>query len=285
MGDKLVRAMTDAGAFRVLAVDSTVASNAAREAHGLAKEAADALSRLMSGSLLIRSTIHPNDRLQVTMGHNGRLGDLSVDAWPDGRIRGRVLSSAKKNPANPPVGDVGVVEVARTRRGMAGVHQSATLMISGTIQDEFQLYLLESEQVASAIMLHSELDEEGAISWAGGVLVQLLPEAESDDLKMILPRLEKLLEELGRADADRSPENLIRRVLPETLAYTVVAEEEFVFGCNCNETRVLSALATLSQQDVQEILEREEVLELSCGFCGKNYRVMPERLRALQEMN
>ena len=120
MGDKLVRAMTDAGAFRVLAVDATTAANVAREAHGLAADAADALSRLMSGSLLIRSTIHPNDRLQVTMGHNGRLGDLAVDAWPDGRIRGRVLSAANKNPKHPPVGDVGVVEVARTRRGMTG---------------------------------------------------------------------------------------------------------------------------------------------------------------------
>ena len=56
MGDKLVRAMTDAGAFRVLAVDATTAANVAREAHGLAADAADALSRLMSGSLLIRST-------------------------------------------------------------------------------------------------------------------------------------------------------------------------------------------------------------------------------------
>ena len=158
-------------------------------------------------------------------------------------------------------------------------------MISGTIQDEFQLYLLESEQVASAIMLHCELTAEGAIAWAGGVLVQLLPEAEPGDLEKILPRLEKLLNELKDAKADRSPESLIQRVLPEALPFTLVAEEEFVFGCNCDETRVLSALATLPQADVQEILEKEEVVELSCGYCGKDYRIMPERLRALQEMN
>ena len=75
--------------------------------------------------------------------------------------------------------------------------------------------------------------------------------------------------------------SLIRRVLPETLAYTVVAEEEFVFGCNCNKTPVLSTHDAFAARR-QEILERE-VLELSCGFCGKNYRVMPERLRALKK--
>ena len=286
MENKLVRAMTDAGAFRVLAVDATGAADAARVAHDLAEPEAVALARLLSGCLLIRSTIHPNDRLQVTLNHNGSVGDLSVDAWPNGIVRGRVLSAAKKNPNNPPVGDVGVVEVARSRRGMEGVHQSATLMITGTIQDEFQLYLLESEQIASAIVLHAETASDGSIAWAGGVLVQLLPEAGPDDLKVIVPRLEALLETMKKEQSEPiTPEALIAQSVPDALPYTIVAEEKFAFGCNCDETRVLSALATLPKEEVQDILEQNEVLELSCGYCGKKYNVRPERLRSLLETN
>jgi len=282
--DKLIRAMTDAGAFRVLAVNATEAAQAAKDAHGLGDDETIALGRLLSGCLLIRSTIHPNDRLQVTMNHNGSVGDLSVDAWPDGMVRGRVLSGAKKDATKPPVGDVGVVEVARSRAGMSGAHQSATLMITGSIQDEFQLYLLESEQIASAIILHTALDEGGKVLWAGGVLVQLLPEAEPDDLKRIVPRLEVLLEGLKERHS-HSPEELVARALPVGLPYTLVAEETFEFRCNCNETRVLSALATLPKNEVEDILERKEVLELACGYCGKNYQVHPERLRSLLETN
>lgn len=285
MKDKLIRAMTDAGAFRVLAVDATEAAQAGQDAHGLGAAETIALSRLLSGCLLIRSTIHPNDRLQVTMNHNGSVGDLSVDAWPNGMVRGRILNGAKKKPGKPPIGDVGVVEVSRSRAGMSGVHQSATLMITGTIQDEFQLYLLESEQIASAIVLHSELRESGEVAWAGGALVQLLPEAEPDDLKKIVPRLEELLANLKKTSDGLTPEDLVKRALPEDLPYTLVAEEEFQFRCNCDETRVLSALATLPKQEVEDILERKEVLELACGYCSRTYNVHPEKLRSLLETN
>ena len=286
MENKLVRAMTDAGAFRILAVDATRAADAAREAHGLENEPAVALARLFSGCMLIRSTIHPNDRLQVTMNHNGSVGDLSVDAWPNGIVRGRVLSAKQKKPGNPPVGDVGVVEVSRSRAGMSGVHQSATLMITGTIQDEFQLYLLESELIASAIILHVELSKDGSIGWAGGVLVQLLPEAGPDDLKVIVPRLEALLEDIKSGKTgDVSPEGLIARSVPDELPYTIVAEEEFEFGCNCDDTRMLSALATLPKEEVQDILEKNEVLEMACGYCNKKYNIIPERLRSLLDTN
>lgn len=285
MKDKLIRAMTDAGAFRVLAVNATQAAQAAQAAHGLERNEVEALSRLISGCLLIRSTVHPQDRLQVTLHHNGSVGDLSVDAWPDGMVRGRVMSADKKKSSNSPVGDIGVVEVSRSRSGMSGAHQSVTLMITGTIQDEFQLYLLESEQIASAIVLHTELDPRGDVLWAGGVLVQLLPEAEPDDLKKIVPRLEEVLYALSMAQTWPTPEELVAQVLPVELPFTLLAEEFFSFRCNCDETRVLSALATLPKEEVQDILQKEEVLELACGYCGKSFRVIPERLRSLLEMN
>ncbi len=284
MEDKLIRAMTDAGAFRVLGVVCTEAVKDAREAHGLNEEETRALGRCIAGGLLIRSTLHPNERLQVKMNHNGRVGDLSVDILPEGLVRARILGDLKADRTLPSVGDVGFLEVARTRGRSGAVHQSMTLVITGTVQDELQLFLLESEQIASAIVLEVSLDESGEIRWAGGVLVQLLPEAENQDLAKIVPKLEKVL--CGLLDEGLpGPEILIANVIPKEMPYTQLAEEKFEFGCNCSETRVLSALTTLPQDEVRDILEKQEVLELSCGFCGETYQVHSERLRSVIEEN
>jgi molecular chaperone Hsp33 len=240
----------------------------------------------MTGALLIRSTIHPGERFQVQMKHNGTAGDLIVDCWPDSMVRGYPANpEAEPDESGNVVGPIGVVEVSRSRRaGGKGIHQSVTMMITGTIQDELQLHLLESEQIASTIRLETVFDADGVVSFAGGVLVQLLPGADSEVLAAIIEKLESLgsIEEQVVSGGHSA---LLQAVAPEDHPCTLVGSESPYFGCNCSEERVLGSLTTLARDNIQEIIREGRVLEMTCGYCRKVHQVAPERLRALLEEN
>ena len=286
MEEQLLRAIANSGAVRVLSAVTTELVTEAASKLGLNGDVTNAFGRLMTGTALIRSTIHPDERLQVTMRHNGPAGDLMADVWANGMIRGRAqvvdASSEEKWPLGV-VGDLGVVEVARSRKQNAGqIHQSVTMMITGTIQDELQLFLLESEQIASNLQLEVCLDKDGKIVWAGGVLFQLLPEASNDDLRRIVEKIDGF-ESLYSLWSEDDPTSLLTGVMPEGMEYTVVGEESLYFGCSCNEERVMHSLSTLPKEEIQGLITAGEPVELSCGFCNKNYLIQPENLKPLLE--
>jgi len=284
MEEQLLRAIANSGAVRVLSAVTTELVGEAASKLGLNGPVSRAFGRLMTGTALIRSTIHPDERLQVTLRHNGPAGDLMADVWANGMIRGRAQVTDALPEEKWPlgvVGDLGVVEVARSRKQNAGqIHQSVTLMITGTIQDELQLFLLESEQIASNLQLEVCLDAEGNIAWAGGVLFQLLPEASNDDLRRIVEKIDGL-ESLRSLWSEDDPTSLLSGVMPEGMEYTVVGDEKLFFGCSCTEARVMNSLSTLPEEEIRDLITAGEAVELSCGFCNKNYQIDPEHLKGL----
>jgi len=286
MQDELQRAMSDIGAFRVLTAITTETVRESVDRLGLNAPVGDAFGRLMTGALLIRATIHPGERYQISMKHNGSAGDLMVDCWPEGLVRGYPANpEAEPNEEGSVVGPIGVVEVSRSRRaGGKGLHQSVTMMITGTIQDELQLHLLDSEQIASTIRLETSFDETGSVVFAGGVLVQLLPGTDPDVLEGILHKLESLGSLRERVQSGGA-EALVEAVTPAGHPCTVVGSEKPYFGCNCSEERVLGSLTTLARDSIQTIIDEGQVLEMTCGYCKKLHQVAPERLRALLDAN
>jgi molecular chaperone Hsp33 len=89
------------------------------------------------------------------------------------------------------------------------------------------------------------------------------------------PPLEKYLSE---------PEFSAQMLIDELLfgmPSTPLGRQALRFHCRCDETLVLGALATLSRQDLQEMVDDGEGLEIDCDYCTKHYDIAIERLRAL----
>ncbi|MFU8803119.1 MAG: Hsp33 family molecular chaperone HslO [Bradymonadaceae bacterium] len=137
-------------------------------------------------------------------------------------------------------------------------------------------YLLNSEQVHSVLAVGALFDEHG-IRAAGGYIVQLLPGADIEVLRWITEHLEALppvATLLERTDAD--PEVMSLEVFG-ALPHRILSRDDVHFGCDCSEDRILTALATLGEDDLEELLE-DEVLEVGCDYCGKTYQIESGRL-------
>jgi molecular chaperone Hsp33 len=83
-------------------------------------------------------------------------------------------------------------------------------------------------------------------------------------------------------DAVFTPSWLLDQLL-YGMPFTRIVENEVDYGCWCDELRVMSALSTLGRADIEHLLSTNEVLEISCEYCRREYRIPPARLRGLLE--
>lgn len=274
--DRAISAVTHDGSFRVLAVRST------RTVRGLAKTQSatgptvENLADLASGTILVRLTMAPNYRVQGII-QDARGGTLVADSWPDGGTRAlvRAQQAVTFGPGarmqlmrSLPNGAMhqGIVEVSPEHR------------VSGAVMN----YLLESEQVTSALGVASVVSEDGEILVAGGYVVQLLPECTEPPLAVMYERLRHDFADLGRvlAELDADPDKLVAEIL-SGMDYTRTLEFELDFKCRCSAERVLASLATVGKDELEDMIRKAEPLSITCDYCRQEYEVQTEMLRGL----
>jgi molecular chaperone Hsp33 len=218
----------------------------------------------------------PNYRVQGII-QDARGGTLVADSWPDGGTRALVRSqgpvlfgpgSRMQLMRSLPNGAMhqGIVEVSREHR------------VSGAVMN----YLLESEQVTSALGVASVVSDEGEVLLAGGYVVQLLPECTEPPLAVMYERLRHDFADLGRvlAELDADPDRVVAEIL-SGMDYTRTLEFELDFRCRCSSERVLASLATVGKDELEDMIRKAEPLSITCDYCRQEYEVQTEMLRGL----
>jgi molecular chaperone Hsp33 len=145
-------------------------------------------------------------------------------------------------------------------------------------------YMELSEQVLSMASVATVLEDDGrTVKASGGYLVQLLPEVRDARgvLLLMSERMKDFVDVAERiARTDASPEHLIEEIL-YGMPFTYLETTPIHFGCQCSRERVMASLATLGRSDLEELVSSDEVLDLRCEYCGKDYQVSPEHLRGM----
>lgn len=280
--DTVLRAITDDGAFRVIAADTTATVRGALEAQrpeglDLIRTFAD----LLTGAVLVRESMAPDNRLQAILQGDDPRARMVADTHPDGSTRG--LIQLPPNTKAMPLGQRGVLQVARTLHN-GQLHQGVVQVPSGapTVSAAYMAYMQESEQVVTVMAVGCHL-AVGEVVAAGGYMVQLLPEVEEGPLMVMTERLkdfEDIVPLLARGAA--SPEALLAETL-YGMPYTKVGDRTVAFGCRCSPERLAGSLASLPRADIESLMEGGKTLEIQCDYCRKNYEFTMDQLRSLIE--
>ncbi|MFT3772449.1 MAG: Hsp33 family molecular chaperone HslO [Minicystis sp.] len=277
--DTVVRAITQDGAFRVIAALTTATVRGAAQAQSARGDVAQSFGELLTGAILIREAMAPRLRVQAILKAGDGGGNMVADSHPDGTSRGLVRFGAGKGAARA-VGAGSLLQVMRTLPS-GSLHQGVVAVPEGGgISGAFMSYMQDSEQIVSTIAV-STVVSDGEVVAAGGYMVQLLPEIERGPLMIMTERL-AALENLGDVlqKSDLTPDALLHELL-YGMPFTRLEESRLDFGCGCSQVRVMTSLATLPRSDIEELLRDNEVLEINCDYCGKDYRIAPAQLRAL----
>lgn len=271
--DRIIKGITDDGFFKVSVVKTTDVVKAAREKHGLSLLSTVLLGRALTGAMLLASELKGEERVRLRLEGNGPVGVIASEANSAGEIRGYVenpLAELDYNKAAS-LGDgigLGVLSVSKTLYNEAKQTTGSVEIVRGNISEDLAHYLIQSEQVQSALHLDVHIDESGNITAAGGVLIQALPGAPADKITTIqdnFTTMPPLAEQFNTG-------NYIDDILCEIASpYKIKELDRYPvhFFCRCSKERFKSALQMIGKDDLESI--SDEGQELVCHFCNEKY--------------
>ncbi|MBT9312570.1 Hsp33 family molecular chaperone HslO [Leptothoe kymatousa] len=290
MADQLIRAVAADGGIRIVGAITTRLVEEARTRHKLSYVATAALGRtLTAGALLVSSMKREDSRINIQVQGDGPLGGILVDARLDGTVRGYVSDPSVELPPNQhgkldvgaAVGRNGYVYVVRDS-GLGYPYSSTVELVTGEIGDDLTQYLATSEQTPSALVLGVFVDHDG-VEAAGGMLLQVLPKAARDE--QLITALESRLSALtGFTPMLRAKQTLPRifEDLVGDMGLQIFPESQLLrFHCSCDGDRMLSALKLLGEDELQDMINKQEPAEAICHFCGDRYEAKCDRLADL----
>jgi molecular chaperone Hsp33 len=149
------------------------------------------------------------------------------------------------------------------------LYQGVISLESGQLDQEVARYLIISEQVGSLVEIGVRLDDQGELTTAGGVLVQLLPGQRPGALEGVAHRLEDLpVLDVLLADG-YGPEDILAMIFG-AIEYQELERRALSFRCSCSRERCRRALLILGQQEIQALAAEGEAT-IDCHFCHERY--------------
>jgi molecular chaperone Hsp33 len=278
MTDSSLRAMTDDSAFRVMAVNTTQTVREALSRQAPSGVTRKAFSDLLTGAVLVRETMSPNQRVQAILKQRRETGSLVADSHPTEGTRGLVSMPAK----NPQFALTDALLQVMRRLHDGAIHQGVVdVPTGGDVSDALREYMRVSEQVDTLVAVGTLFEGE-ELACAGGYLIQLLPGVGTAPLAFMTERVREFGNiDVHLASGKAEPRALVAALL-EQIPYTELSDSELKFGCWCSAERLLGALSTLPRSDIDDFIQRGEVLEISCDYCHRQYRIPPANLLGLQ---
>jgi molecular chaperone Hsp33 len=284
--DYLVRSITKDGSIRGLAAVSTDLVEEARRRHEAYPTAAAALGRALTGGALLGAGLKSGQRMALKFEGDGPLKKILVEAESNGAVQGYVAEPGVHLPpkngkldVSGALGRTGLLTVSKDLR-LKEPYQGIVQLVSGEIAEDLAFYLVESEQVPSALALGVYVDPDGRVAAAGGFLIQTLPPIQEEVLDRLIARIQQLPPVTDLLRGGRSPEDVLAAMYGD-LPYSILEKYALAWQCSCSRERVEKALITLERAELADLAAQEESATITCEFCRQDYTFKQEDLQRL----
>lgn len=288
-GDYIVRATAMDHTVRAFACRTTLTCQEATRLHGLSPLASAALGRLMSGALMLAQDLEsPQASLSAVVRADGPLQGLTAVSDASDTVRGLVGNPVVENAyhengkfdVGKAVGKGQLRIIRDPGRGEPYVGQVA--LQSGEIAEDMAFYLMQSEQIPSVISLGVMLDQDG-VRHAGGLMVQLMPDAGKDIAAYLESRAAGFPEVTFLLQEGFTPQQLIDLFIGDPgIVYHRL--QSCRYACSCSRERMVRNLVALGEKELSELADDPKGVHLSCHFCHQDYDFDPEQLHDILQL-
>jgi len=281
--DRIIKGISKDGYFKISAVKTTDVVKEAKRRHGLSLLNTVILGRALTGVMLLASELKGEERVQLRIEGDGPIGLLKAEANSAGEIRGFVehpeaeLDYTKTSDLGDGLGD-GTLSFSKILYNEARPLTGIVHLINGNISDDLVHYLLQSDQIPSAMTLDVQIDKKGEVMEAGGILIQAMPGAPENKIQ----QLEENLAKLSKVGLYFKDDKYIDELMVDAMVpYEVKELERYPvhFFCRCSKDRFKDALAMISLEDLKDF--EEEGQELVCHYCNEHYYITKEEIEEI----
>ncbi len=128
-------------------------------------------------------------------------------------------------------------------------------------------YFMQSEQLPTRLFICS--GQHDGHPAAAGMLLQVLPAQQNghDDFD----HLAQLTTTIKDQELFTLPANEVLYRLYHQETVTLYEPQAVSFQCHCSRERCADALMTLSDSDINEMLEQDSEIDMHCDYCGNHY--------------
>lgn len=284
MKDYVIRATAGDGQIRAFVATTRNLVEEARSLHETTKVATAALGRTLTATSMMGLMMkNENDKVTVIIKGGGPIGTILVTSDSKGNVKGYVTNpnvevenypNGKLNVAGA-VGTQGHVKVIKDI-GLREPYNGSYPLVSGEIAEDFTHYFALSEQTPSVVSL-GVLTRADEVEHAGGFIVQLMPDAEEENIAKLEQNIGKLSSITNMLKEGNTPEDILSIVL-EGLNPKILDKCEVKFECECSKEKVKNALVAIGKTALAEIIEEDKKAEIGCQFCNRKYNYTEEEL-------
>lgn len=292
MKDYVLRSTAGDGQVRAFVATTRNMVERARDLHKTSKVATAALGRTLTATSMMGLMMkNDGDKITVIIKGGGPIGSILATANSKGIVKGYVdnpnvvvedYENGKLNVAAA-VGSEGTVRVTKDL-GLREPYNGSYPMVSGEIAQDLTYYFALSEQTPSVVAL-GVLTKEEEVEYAGGFIVQLMPDATEETISRLESNVANLDSITNMLKEGKTPEDILNIVL-DGLNPQILDKCDVGFECECSKERVEGVLISIGQHQLAEMIEEDKKAEIGCQFCNTKYMFDEDELKAiLDKMN
>lgn len=275
MENYMVRALAKSCGVRGLACLTTGVVKEAARRHHATPAGKSVLGYGLTGAALLGAMLKVQQRVAIKVEGDGALRKLVAESDSYGHLRSHfsMREEAAAQLANPTdmaavVGQQGRLTVVKDLH-LKDLYESVVPLQTGRLDADLTYYLMMSEQIPSFVEIGVQLDAQGDIRAAGGVLLQLLPDGDLTVLAQMAERLDDL-PPIGALLANGETPQAILATIFGDAAYEVLETGALDFRCTCSRARSRHALMLLGREELATLLDEGEAI-IDCHFCHERY--------------
>lgn len=307
---KAIIALDKSKSYRVYLTVSTDLVRDAVNIHKTSPVASAGLGRVITGAGLMGLMMkNPSDKLTMNFKGDGPAGQILATAYGDGRVKAYISNPnvdipLTENGKLDVGGSLGIGELTVIKDiGLKEPYMGSIALVSGEIADDMTAYFFISEQQNTSVALGVKVEKDLSIGCAGGMIIQMLPDAEEnvpgemsvvDELEKMLDKMEPLTTIIEKVTSNAGPlseQGILQTLLdeifkdmPEKFKPEILEERDISWKCDCSRERLEQVLMTIGRDEMKSMIEEDGQAELQCHFCLKKYRFTKDDLLKIYEM-
>ncbi|HSO18455.1 MAG TPA: Hsp33 family molecular chaperone HslO [Desulfosarcina sp.] len=264
-------------AIRGVIVDASRMVNRMRRKHELGVLETLVLGHAYTGACLMSASLKGSDRLRLQVDCSGPIKGLVVEANGAGEVRGFLKNVPI--PIGGPVADfnlspffgAGFLSVTRHLVDAKQPFTGQVMLAHGSLAKDLAHYYLTSEQIPTSFSLSVKFDAEGRVQAAGGMFLQVMPDADDALIRELEHRV-VALPSIGEAIAAGSePQTYVSTHLND-YSPRFLDRRDVAFACHCNREQIRSVLTLLPMDELRDIQANGPFpVEIRCHHCNTRY--------------
>ena len=291
--DRTVKFLAYDGKVSVICSKTTDLIEYIRNLHDLTPTTSAALGRFatISGMMGHTDIKSEEDSLTIQLNGKGEAGALVSIVQKENNqvfIKAYIENPSVELPLKPngkidvggAVGTAGYLNIIKENSVTETGYNGLVPLTSGEIAEDFAGYFAQSKQTPTVLALGVLVDSNG-IKSAGGYMINLMPDANENEIEKIEKAIENAPTISEMLDKEISLEEIAKIVTGDEKVKVI--EDNLIIGykCDCSKEKFERGIISLGKEEIKSMIEEDGMAETKCHFCNTTYMFTKEELEKL----